>query len=226
MLPYKPIRFTADKMSQYGCSMNNKYSPIYYQAKRHGYWFILGTLAWILSGCGVTSNGVMSERTTTVVNGLPVALPTLQTKSGVKLPAVSWRWQSINKSSTSVHKTHSGTLPWYQASVSNNGPVVLQWHPNISPNWVNITLFRRRLRAGQPVTLQQMSVRCTVNVSYPINNGCTLGPHGTLMIYWSRHKLSSPGGLVVSALWVPRKPTTKSHGLANHQATWITTIHP
>ena len=155
---------------------------------------------------------------TRVINGVPVDVPELLYQDH-RVPLVSWQWTSLDKHAG--YQMHAGSLPWGKITVGD-AMINFRWIPSVTPNWVNVMLLRRRVRAGTPVTPQQIVATCSVNITYRTNHGCVLGPHGGLKIHWRGYHLSSHGGLVVDALWVPKNPRRHLQGSpANHQAMWI-----
>jgi len=145
---------------------------------------------------------------TRVVNGIPVDVPELLYQDH-RVPIVSWQWTSLDKHSG--YQTHVGSLPWGKITV-RDAMVNLRWIPPVSPNWVNVMWLRRRVRAGTPVVPQQIVATCSVNITYRTNHGCTLGRHGGLKLHWRGAHLSSPGGIVVDAMWVPKNPRPHLQG--------------
>ena len=155
---------------------------------------------------------------THVVNGIPVNVPELLYQDH-RVPVVSWQWTSFDKNPG--YQTHAGLLPWRKVTVSD-AMVNLRWTPPVAPNLVNVLLLRNHVKAATPLAPQQIIATCSVNITYRTNHGCVLGLHGDLRIHWRGYHLSSHGGIVVDAMWVPKNPRRHLQGgPANHQAMWI-----
>lgn len=185
------------------------------------------TLGLILSGCGTSSRPVAQPHPPIkwYTAGVPATRPNLiVSATHQRLPVIAWQWRTFT--GLLQHETRRGIVPWNTTVIPVTTPrLTLAWTPHVSPNTVNVTIFRTLPVMNQPITPQQVLQTCMVNATYPTGHGCSLGAAGSLHIALTQASQRHGVGLMISAMWIPTHPV-KSAAALDHQAVWIGKLSP